>query len=153
MLHQGKSRPVAVLPGDTVGGRGIELQLSRIGLAAVKFFGRPTAADPGCDPGAELAQRIRRQSDRPALYGQRRRPRHQIGPRDGQEPQLAIGLFHAQGVTAVASDDLDSLAMEGMDGQPDGRRWPARGQVRPGGVRQGFGSAVCLSLSGATGAA
>jgi hypothetical protein len=55
VLHQGKSRPVAVLPGDTVGGRGIELQLWRVGLAEVKFFARPTALDPGGDPRAELA--------------------------------------------------------------------------------------------------
>jgi hypothetical protein len=100
-----------VLPGNTVGGRGIEHQLWRIGPAEVKVFGRPTAADPGCDPGPQLAQTIGRQSDRLAPYGQRRRPRQQISPGDRQEPQLAIGLFDPQAVTAIASDDLDLLAI------------------------------------------
>jgi hypothetical protein len=37
-----------------------------------------------------------------------------------------------------------------MDRQPDGRRRPARGSVKPSGVRQAFGSGVCRSLSGLT---
>lgn len=114
--------PIVVAHGGTVGGRGIALQLVRIAAARVKFFGRPSARDPGRDPGAELAQRLRRQPHRPPLHGQRRWPRDQIGPRDRQEPQLAIGLFHAQGVAAVALDDLDLLTVERMDGQPDRRR-------------------------------
>ncbi|PYO52970.1 MAG: hypothetical protein DMD83_24695 [Candidatus Rokuibacteriota bacterium] len=80
--------------GGTVGGRGIALQLSRIGLDGVKFFGRFGAAGPGPDPGGELAQRARRQAYRASLHGQRRRPGCQIGPRDRQEPQLAVGLLY-----------------------------------------------------------
>jgi hypothetical protein len=53
-----------VLPGNTVGGRGIELQLWGIGIGEVKVFGRPAALDPGCDPAAEVAQRVGRQSNR-----------------------------------------------------------------------------------------
>ena len=52
----------------TVGGRGIVLQLSRISVAGVKFFGRVAAADPGRDPGGEFAQRLRRQAHRLALH-------------------------------------------------------------------------------------
>jgi hypothetical protein len=143
-----------VVHGSTVAGRGIQLQLSRIAADHVKFFGRPAAADSGRDPGAELAHRVWRQSHQSALYGQDRRPRDPIGPGDGQEPQLTIGLFHAQGVAAVARDDLDSLAAERMDGQPDRCHRPAREHGRPGARRRprpGFGSALGLSLSGASG--
>jgi hypothetical protein len=102
--------------GGAVGGRGIHLQLSRIVVDRVKFFGRPLAADPRRDPGAELAQRVRRQGHRPTHEDQHRRPRDQISPRDRHEPQLAIGLFDAQAVVAVARDDLDPLAVARMDG-------------------------------------
>jgi len=80
---------------------------------------------------------------------------NKIGPRDRQEPQLAVGLFHPQRVAAVAGDDLDALAAERMNGQPDRRHRPARAPVRPRGLRLarlGLGSALCLSLSGASGA-
>src|SRR6266581_4409115 len=60
--HQGRTFPSMVVHGGTVGGRGIALQLSRICLARVKFFGRLGAADPGHDPGGEVAQRARRQA-------------------------------------------------------------------------------------------
>ena len=90
-------------------------------------------------------------SDPSAPQRQRGRPRDQVGPRDRQEPQLAIGLFHAQGVAAVATDDLDSLAVERMNGQSDRRDRPAPEHVRPRARRRarlGFGSALGLSVSG-----
>ena len=104
-----------VVHGGTVGGRGIALQLSRISVDGVKFFGR-FAADPGRDPGGELAQRRRRQAHGLPLHRQGRRPGDPIGPRDRQEPQLAVGLLHAQRVAAVAFDDLDMLAVERWTG-------------------------------------
>src|SRR6266849_7128574 len=52
--HQGRTFPSVVGHGGTVGGRGIALQLSRICLARVKFFGRLAVADPVRDPGGEL---------------------------------------------------------------------------------------------------
>jgi hypothetical protein len=64
---------------------------------------------------------------------------------------LTIGLFHAQGVAAVATDDLDSLAVERMNGQSDRRDRPAPEHVRPPARRRarlGFGSALGLSVSG-----
>jgi hypothetical protein len=73
----------------------------------------------------------------------------------GREPQLAVGLFHPQRVAAVASDDLDSLAIERMNWQPDRRHRPVPERVRPGVLRLallGLGRALCLSLSGASGA-
>jgi len=115
-----------VVHGGTVGGGGLALQLVRIAVDDVNFFRRPWAADPGGGPGAELAQRLRRQSHRPTLHRQRRWPRDQIGPRDRQEPQVTSGLFHAQRVSAVAIDDLDSLAVQRMDWQPDRRRRATR---------------------------
>jgi hypothetical protein len=62
LLHQGRIFPIVVVHGGTVGEHGIELQLWRISADGGNFFRRPAAADPGRDPGAELAQRIRRQS-------------------------------------------------------------------------------------------
>jgi hypothetical protein len=151
VLHQGKSFPIVVGHGGAVRGRSIQRELARIAGDGVQFFGRPAAVDPGRDPRAELASRIRRQLDPSAPQRQRGRPRDSVGPRDRQEPQLAIGLFHAHGVAAVATDDLDSLAVERMNGQSDRRDRPAPEHVRPRARRRarlGFGSALGLSVSG-----
>jgi len=153
LLHQGRTFPIVVVHGGTVGGRGIALQPSRIGVDGVNFFRRPAVADPGRHPGAKLAQRLRCQAHRPPLHGQRRLPWYEIRPRDRQEPQLAIGLFHPQRVAAVPFDHLDLLAVERMDWQPDRRHGPAREVTRPRVLRRarlGFGSALCLSVSGAS---
>ena len=149
--HQGRSSPTVLGHSGTVGARGIVLQLSRISGADVKPFGRFAAADPGPHPSGKLVQRPRRQAHRLPLHHQRRRPRRPVGPRDRQEPQLAIRLLHAQTVAAVAFDDRDLLAVQRMDGQADRRHRQARRHVRPRGLRlapPGFGSALRLSVSG-----
>ena len=141
-------------PGTRVAPFIPQRSLSRIAGDGVKCFGRPAAADPSLDPGPKLAQRILRQSDPSAPERQRGRPRDQVGPRNRQEPQLAIGRFHVQGVAAVATDNLDSLEVERMDGQSDRRERPAPEHVRPRArrsARLGFGSALGLSVSGLRG--
>jgi hypothetical protein len=153
LLHQGRIFPSVVGSGGAVAGRGIALQLADIGGGGVKFFGRPAAGAPCRDPGPELAQRRRRQAHRAPRHDGCRRPRDQIRPGDREEPQVAIGLFHAQRVTTVPCDDLELRTAERMHGQADRRRGPAREPGRPRVRRRpwlGFGSALGLSLSGAS---